>query len=154
PVCRPEEVPSLVDRTGCFPAGYRELVRRFLRGGIRGADVYREWSAQARLLRDRGVLLTHLDSHQHLHVLPGLLPAALRVARESGSEAVRLPLERRSVRRSGVQAFRRSGREGTAFARTPERLNARTPEGAKRPIEALLLRCAALLARGPLRRGG
>jgi predicted glycoside hydrolase/deacetylase ChbG (UPF0249 family) len=158
PVCRPEEVPSLVDRTGRFPAGYRELVQRFLRGGIRSADVYREWSAQVRLLRERGVLLTHLDSHQHLHVLPGLLPAALRVARESGIEAVRLPLERRlpapGSRLPARQRRRRAVWPGGMLPPSPGAGSWEPGAGAKRPLEALLLRGAALLARGPLRRGG
>jgi chitin disaccharide deacetylase len=135
PVCPPEAVASLVDREGRFPAGYRELVQRFLRGGVRPSEVYREWSAQARLLRERGVTLTHLDGHQHLHVLPGLLPVAVRVAREEGIEAVRLPLERRPP----------------SMSRRQERAE---PSGGKRPLEERLLRAAALLARGALRRAG
>jgi predicted glycoside hydrolase/deacetylase ChbG (UPF0249 family) len=147
PVCPPVEVPSLVDREGRFPAGYRQLVQRFLRGGVRPSEVYREWSAQARLLRERGVTLTHLDSHQHLHVLPGLLPIALRVAREAGIEAVRLPLEEQPP----ASASRRAPEDGLPSPRTA---SCESQARAKRPLEAQFLRVAALLARRPLRRSG
>jgi predicted glycoside hydrolase/deacetylase ChbG (UPF0249 family) len=147
PVCPPGEVSSLVDRDGRFPAGYRQLVQRFLRGGVRPSEVYREWSAQARLLRERGVTLTHLDSHQHLHVLPGLLSIAVRIAREEGIDAVRLPLEKSLP----ASSSRRALEDGSP---SPRAAGCEPPTGAKRPLEAQFLRVASLLARRALRHSG
>jgi hopanoid biosynthesis associated protein HpnK len=130
PVSPPESVPSLVDGEGRLPAGYRELLRRLLTGGIRAEDVYREWSAQVALLRRCDLRLTHLDSHQHLHLLPRLLPVALRVAQEAGIRAMRLPLE--------------AIHEQPTMNHEPRR----------RGIEGLLLRAAARRARPRLRRAG
>ncbi|MCL6650368.1 MAG: ChbG/HpnK family deacetylase, partial [Chloroflexi bacterium] len=62
PVSSPASLPSLVDREGRFPPSYRALLQRWLRGGIRSEEVYREWSAQVVFLRRQGLELTHLDS--------------------------------------------------------------------------------------------
>src|SRR6266852_5659016 len=34
PVCRPEEVPSLVTKEGLFPPNYRSFLLRYMRGGV------------------------------------------------------------------------------------------------------------------------
>jgi predicted glycoside hydrolase/deacetylase ChbG (UPF0249 family) len=43
--------------------------------------VYEEWSAQLALLAAAGVPLSHVDSHNHSHVLPGLLPVMRQLRR-------------------------------------------------------------------------
>ncbi len=91
PVCRPEEIPSLVGRDGRFLPGYRAFLARYLRGGVRAADVRREFRAQAAALSAFDLRLDHLDSHQHLHLLPGLFSPALALAREHGIAWVRAP---------------------------------------------------------------
>lgn len=91
PVCRAEAVPSLVGPDGMLLADYRAFLRRYLRGGIRPADVRREFRAQATAVVSLGAPLDHLDSHQHLHLLPGLLARALETAREHGIRWVRAP---------------------------------------------------------------
>jgi predicted glycoside hydrolase/deacetylase ChbG (UPF0249 family) len=96
PVCRPEAVPTLCDpRTGRFRPLAR-LVARALAGRIKASDVAQECSAQIERARTAGVRLTHLDGHQHTHVLPGIWPPAIRAARDAGIELVRRPLERAS----------------------------------------------------------
>jgi predicted glycoside hydrolase/deacetylase ChbG (UPF0249 family) len=102
PLCRPEEVPSLVDRDGQFLPGYRAFLARYLRGGIRRRDLLREFRAQAAALAALGRPLDHLDSHQHLHLLPGLLSPALALAREHGIRWVRAPRSLGGHRALGV----------------------------------------------------
>lgn len=41
----------------------------------------------------RGLSLSHLDSHQHLHTLPGIMRVVCRVAAEHGLRAIRLPVD-------------------------------------------------------------
>lgn len=43
-----------------------------------------EWRAQLARLEELGIPLTHLDSHHHTHLLPGLFERALALARELG----------------------------------------------------------------------
>jgi predicted glycoside hydrolase/deacetylase ChbG (UPF0249 family) len=58
------------------------------------ADVRTEFEAQiARALRV-GLAISHLDSHQHVHALPGIARVVRDLARAHGIRAVRYPQER------------------------------------------------------------
>lgn len=84
---------SLVDENGRFPAGYAAFVQRWALGRIRRADVQAEWSAQIERVLDQGIQVTHLDSHQHVHALPGLADLALTLAAHYRIPFVRVPVE-------------------------------------------------------------
>ena len=79
-------------RTGGFHP-LTALVVRALAGRIDPADVAAECAAQVARLRGAGVAITHLDSHRHVHVLPGVWRAAVETARRQGVPVVRVPLE-------------------------------------------------------------
>lgn len=67
------------------------------------AAVAIEWSAQIARIRDAGVRVSHLDSHQHLHQHPALFPvlrelrARFSILRVRGMGALRLPVAGRSL---------------------------------------------------------
>lgn len=93
PVLSPERVPDLVDGTGKFDdnlvrAGFRYFflprVRRQLEAEIR---------AQFEAFRATSLPLDHVNAHNHLHVHPTILGAILRVGRDFGLKAVRVPFE-------------------------------------------------------------
>ncbi len=88
PVSAPEAVPSLAP-AGRLPPGYRDLFRRLLLGRVRRPELERELEAQVARARDAGLEITHLDSHQHVHLHPALLPLTLALARRFGIPAVR-----------------------------------------------------------------
>ncbi len=93
PVCPPETVPTLCDpRTGRFRP-LAQLVARALLGRVKAGDVARECAAQIERARRAGVRLSHLDGHQHTHVLPGIWQPVIATARHAGIDLVRLPLE-------------------------------------------------------------
>jgi predicted glycoside hydrolase/deacetylase ChbG (UPF0249 family) len=58
-----------------------------------------EWQAQLAYLLDRGVPVSHLDSHHHIHLLPELFMLALNLARDHGL-ALRIRRNYRSVVRA------------------------------------------------------
>lgn len=93
PVLPAAEVPSLVDETGCFYGSYPLFLKRFLSGKIRLAEVERELAAQIDQVRLAGIQPSHLDSHQHLHVLPGIGGIVLDLARRFSIRAIRIPAE-------------------------------------------------------------
>lgn len=95
PVAASADVASLVDASGCF-RGKWSLVRRSLCGAIDPGHVRRETAAQIHRLRAAGIEPTHLDSHQHVHSLPGLFPEIIETALGLGVTAVRVPFERLS----------------------------------------------------------
>ena len=85
---------SLVDpRTGRFH-GLAGLVARALTGRIDPKQVAEECGAQLARLRMAGVRVTHIDSHRHVHALPGVWAAVVATARANGVAFVRVPIER------------------------------------------------------------
>jgi predicted glycoside hydrolase/deacetylase ChbG (UPF0249 family) len=88
PVSPPETLPTLAPG-GRFPRGYAALFRRLLLGRIRTPELERELDAQVARVRDAGLEVSHLDSHQHVHLHPSLLPLTLRLARRFGIRALR-----------------------------------------------------------------
>jgi chitin disaccharide deacetylase len=99
PVSPPETVPSLVDAEGRFGRDLAALQER-----ARPEDVQREGDAQIEAFARRfGRLPTHLDSHHHVHRVPGVMDAVVDVAL-----AARLPLRsqdagfRDGLRRHGI----------------------------------------------------
>jgi hopanoid biosynthesis associated protein HpnK len=94
PVLRPDQIPSLVDsRTGHFPSSLATFLMRLFTGRIRTAEMEAEISAQFALLQQRGVRLTHVDTHKHTHIFRAVLRPLLRAARSAGIRAVRNPFE-------------------------------------------------------------
>ena len=93
PVAPRADVASLWDpRTEAFYPLTR-LVRRALAGQIAPRHVAIECAAQLARLRSAGIAVTHIDSHRHVHVLPGIWRAVVTVARHAGVRAVRVPRE-------------------------------------------------------------
>jgi len=68
---------TLTDRAGRF-LRKAELWRRVVRGEIDADEIRREVAAQWERLRDLGVRATHVDGHNHVH----LIPAACDVLRD------------------------------------------------------------------------
>jgi predicted glycoside hydrolase/deacetylase ChbG (UPF0249 family) len=69
------------------------LGARACTGQIDPREVANECAAQLARLRGTGVAVTHLDSHHHVHALPGVWQPVIATARESGVRVVRVPLE-------------------------------------------------------------
>jgi predicted glycoside hydrolase/deacetylase ChbG (UPF0249 family) len=101
PLLSAREVPSLVDRTGTFPLSWRTVVRRLAQRRIDPDDIRREFSAQLDRIAGIGVPLTHVDTHQHLHLWPSVGRIVVDLAVERGIPVVRRP---RSMQLLGVGA--------------------------------------------------
>jgi predicted glycoside hydrolase/deacetylase ChbG (UPF0249 family) len=71
---------------GKFPMAGAVLSRR-----IEVKDVEREWRAQIERCLNEGLQLRFINSHEHIHMLPGLFPMVQGLAREYGIPHVRLP---------------------------------------------------------------
>lgn len=85
-VLPPQAVPLLVDAAGRFRHSFAGLWR-LLRSGRRAealAQIEAEFRAQWLAARRRGLALSHIDSHQHVHMLPGLFPIVAALGREAG----------------------------------------------------------------------
>jgi len=93
PVLPPAEVPDLVGRDGAFS---RELVRAgvrfFFRPRVR-RQLAAEIRAQFERFRATGLPLDHVNGHNHMHLHPTVLGLIVRIGRDYGLGAVRLPHE-------------------------------------------------------------
>ena len=94
PVCETHRISSLVDRkTGALYPTIGAFLKRLYSGRIRSSQIEAEAAAQIALLQSYGLRLTHIDTHKHLHMFPGVLGPVLRAARAAGIRAVRNPFE-------------------------------------------------------------
>ncbi len=71
PVLPASEVRTLVTRSGRFRSLGGFLLRFYL-GLVSRKEVLRELEAQIEAVRRAGVAVTHLDSHEHVHLVPGM----------------------------------------------------------------------------------
>jgi hopanoid biosynthesis associated protein HpnK len=89
----PERIPALVDRDGHMNAHMFERgVRFFAVPGIRRqleAEIRSQFSAFART----GLTLDHVNVHKHFHLHPTLLSLLIRIGRDYGMSAIRVPYE-------------------------------------------------------------
>ena len=91
PVLPPAEIPSLVTEAGIFVDDHTAFAVRLLRGAVNLDEVRAELGAQLRRAEAAGIHPTHADSHQHMHVLPGVIDIVLDLCRAAGIPAMRAP---------------------------------------------------------------
>lgn len=114
------EVPTLVDGQGRFALSWRRLLPRLAAHQIDPDDIRLELSAQIERLKQGGLRLTHIDTHQHLHLWPSVGRIVLDLAVEHGIPAVRVTRSASlapvglGVRRLGAGLARRAARRGLA----------------------------------------
>ncbi|MBW3614400.1 MAG: ChbG/HpnK family deacetylase [Actinobacteria bacterium] len=120
PLLGPHEIPSLVDRRGRLPNDWRAFLTRAVAGRIDPDDLAREFRAQLEAVRQLGISVTHLDTHQHLHLWPMVRDVVLGLAVEAGVKGVRVPRSRSALKGRGIgylanQLGDRAGARGLVF---------------------------------------
>ena len=82
PMCKPEDIPSMIDpKTGKLWATRQFIIRNFL-GLIKVEDIKREMRAQVESLLAMGLKISHVDGHGHNHRLPQAIKALKALKRE------------------------------------------------------------------------
>jgi chitin disaccharide deacetylase len=69
PISHPSEVASLVGADGFFHKP-GVMIRKLLSWRVDSRELEKEFGAQIRWARSRGIALTHADSHHHMHIYP------------------------------------------------------------------------------------
>jgi len=94
PLLPPERVAPLVDAEGAFPSNLAAAgITWFFHPGARRA-LEAEIRAQFEAFARTGLHLDHVNAQNHMHVHPTVLGIVLKVGREYGLRAVRVPRER------------------------------------------------------------
>lgn len=77
--------------TSRFIKDHNRLFFNVLFGRISTESMYAELKAQLELLKKSGLTITHINSHEHIHIIPSLLDIFIRLAKEYNIPAIRFP---------------------------------------------------------------
>jgi hopanoid biosynthesis associated protein HpnK len=93
PVSVPSKVPSLLNSEEVFVSGALKQAERILRGRASLKEIEEELRSQIQKVKAAGIRITHLDGHQHLHLLPRVLDIVIKLAHEFEISAIRCSRE-------------------------------------------------------------
>ena len=99
------EIPTLVDEHGCFRENAFKFFSAYMKKQISMNEVERELCAQFEKINGHGVPISHIDSHQHIHMLPKILEITIRLAKKYGIRHIRYPKEK--IRFESIYSFRK-----------------------------------------------
>jgi hopanoid biosynthesis associated protein HpnK len=93
PVSPVRSIPDLVDSEGRFPNNMVQAgFKFFFRPGVR-RQLATEIRAQFERFRKSGLPLDHVNAHKHFHLHPTIASLILRIGRDYGLRALRIPNE-------------------------------------------------------------
>ena len=85
-----EDVPYLTDTFGKFRGGF---IRLFLLSIFHKKElqsqIETETIAQLDRLRDKGIVVNHIDSHRHIHMIPAIFSVMKKIAEENNIPRIR-----------------------------------------------------------------
>jgi len=124
PLLSAREIPTLVDRRGALAMSWRQFLPKAAARQIDPDDLRRELGAQIHRIKDAGLTIDHLDTHQNLHLWPTVRQVVMelgelhdvRVIRVTRSSA-RSPIGV-VVRRLAKQLEMHCDHAGWAYARS------------------------------------
>src|SRR5262249_21649616 len=88
-----DAIPTLVGGDGLLHRDAGAFAGRYLRRAVSIDEVRLELEAQIAKVLEAGVKATHLDGHQHLHMLPAIRRIVGDLARKYGIRCIRYPRE-------------------------------------------------------------
>ena len=94
PLSAPDSIPSLISDSGRMHSDHVTFVSRYYRGKIDLNEVRIELDTQIQRVLSSKLAISHINGHQHLHMLPGILAVVIELARKYGVQALRIPRER------------------------------------------------------------
>lgn len=97
PILPAAHLPDLVDETGCFRTDMaRAGFDIFFRPRVR-RQLAAEITAQFKAFRATGLRLDHVNAHKHFHLHPTIAGLIVRIGRQFGVDAARVPIEPQAV---------------------------------------------------------
>jgi hopanoid biosynthesis associated protein HpnK len=100
PVLAASQLPSFTTNSH-FREGMVAFAARAIAGRMNADEIMAEAAAQIRKLQSAGISVSHIDTHKHTHLFPGILRPLLRAAAACGVRAVRNPFGPRLPLQSG-----------------------------------------------------
>lgn len=94
PILDQNKVPSLVVENGDFHKHAIDFYKKYFSEKISFEEVRNELTAQFEKILDHGIKISHIDSHQHLHMLPKILDITIELANNYNIKFIRFPKEK------------------------------------------------------------
>jgi hopanoid biosynthesis associated protein HpnK len=118
------DLPTLAP-SGRLPHKFGRLFRDLALARVRREEIEAEMAAQVERARDAGVRISHLDSHQHVHLHPVVLAIVIAIAQRFGIGAVRaarrvVPVRGMKAALLGMLSWPGSARVRAAGLKTPD----------------------------------
>lgn len=88
------EIPTLVDDFNKFRKNVYQFFYDYMRKRISRKEVKKELQAQIEKIFDSGIKVSHIDSHQHIHLFPDILDIIIELANKYGIKYIRCPNEK------------------------------------------------------------
>ena len=85
-----ERIADLVDERGLFPNSPARLGMRYTLSRRVRTQLEAEIEAQFQRFASVGIPLSHVDGHQHMHLLPAVFPIVARLAKKYGAHGIRI----------------------------------------------------------------
>lgn len=82
-------VQSLINKDGFFHKNHQIFFVRYCLGLIRKEEIKKEFEAQIERCLAAGLKIEFINSHQHLHLLPGIRDIAIELAKKYGIQLIR-----------------------------------------------------------------
>lgn len=91
PILYCDEVRSLIKDDGNFYKNANDFVLKYLKGDLSFNEIKKELTAQIEKVLDYGINLSHIDSHQHIHMLPKILNITVDLSQKFNIRFIRFP---------------------------------------------------------------
>lgn len=108
PTLKAYEIPTLVSKEGRFHSHHTNFFIRFFLGKISKGEMLDELRNQLDMVRDSGIKINYLSSHEHVHMMPGVLNMFIELAREYEIPAMRCIKKEYYRHKWGSRPFYRS----------------------------------------------
>lgn len=85
------DIPSLVDEVGRFPEDPTAAGLKYFFSAQARRELRKELEAQFAKFASTGLMLSHVDSHLHMHINPVIFRMAVELAKQYGARRMRAP---------------------------------------------------------------
>ncbi|MFB6345680.1 MAG: carbohydrate deacetylase [bacterium] len=89
PVSHPDSITTLLNNNGSLHQGYDTFAKKYFTNRIDASEIKTEIYNQISKIKNEGLRITHLNSHQHIHMLPGVRSILVDACRQFDIPAIR-----------------------------------------------------------------
>lgn len=84
------QVPTLLNSRGLLHKNHRIFFIKYIMGLIKKGEIEKEYEAQIQKILGAGIKPQFINSHQHLHLLPGIMDITISLAKKYGVPYIRI----------------------------------------------------------------